>query len=315
MMKTHLSKLVGGMVAILLSVSGAVLAQQPVLPLYPGVAPGSENAQQKEWEVISPTDKQKRIRNVTRPTLTAFLPERANANGTAIVIAPGGGFMHLAWEKEGTDVAKWLRERGVAAFVLKYRLLDTGATEETYQKRAAELARAAQPQPSQGNSTAPIVENTERQKLVAQAVADGRQAIKLVRQRAAEWGIAPDRIGLMGFSAGGILTMGVVMQHDAESCPNFAAPIYGGSTNGLPVAADAPALFIAVADDDRMFSASSAKLYLEWKAAGRAAELHIYAKGGHVFGMTKRGLPVDSWVDRFGDWLQAQGLLKPLGSK
>jgi acetyl esterase/lipase len=302
-MTTNLSKIPCGIAAILLSLSAAVLAQQPVIPLYPGVAPGSENARQKEWEVISPTDKQPRIRNVTRPTLTAFLPDRAHANGTAIIIAPGGGFMHLAWEKEGTDVAKWLRERGVAAFVLKYRLLDTGPTEETYQARAAELTRTA------------TGENTERQKIVAQAVADGRQAIQLVRQRAAEWAIAPDRIGLMGFSAGGILTMGVVMQHDAESRPNFAAPIYGGSTNGLPVPADAPALFIAVADDDRTFSASSAKLYLDWKAAGRAAEVHIYAKGGHGFGITRRGLPVDSWIDRFGDWLQAQGWLKPHGSK
>lgn len=297
MLKTNLSKTVCGLVTFLLSLSGAALAQQPVLPLYPGAAPGSENAQQKEWEVISPADKQKRIRNVTRPTLTAFLPERATANGTAIIIAPGGGFMHLAWEKEGADVARWLRERGVAAFVLKYRLLDTGPTEETYQKRAASI------------------ENPERQKIVAQAIADGRQAIKLVRQRAAEWSITPDRIGLIGFSAGGILTMGVVMQHDAESRPNFAAPIYGGSTDGRPVASDAPALFIAVADDDRAFSASSAKLYLDWKAAGRTAELHIYSKGGHGFGMTKRGLPVDSWIDRFGDWLQAQDLLKPPGSK
>ena len=119
----------------------------------------------------------------------------------------------------------------------------------------------------------------------------------------------------MGFSAGGILTMGVVMQHDADSRPDFAAPIYGGSTNGLPVAADAPNLFIAVADDDRAFSASSAKLYLEWKAAGRAAELHIYSKGGHGFGLTRRGWPVDSWIDRFGDWLQTQGLLTLAGSK
>ena len=277
--------------------TGGVLAQQPVIPSYSGVAPGSENASQKERDVISPTDQQKRIRNVTQPTLTAFLPDPAKANGTAIIIAPGGGFMHLAIEKEGNDVARWLQQRGVAAFVLKYRLIDTGATEEEYQKRAAELARGA-------------ATNADRQKIVAQAVADGRQAINIVRHRATEWGIAPDRIGLMGFSAGGILTMGVVMQHDAESRPNFAAPIYGGNTNGLPVAADAPPLFIAVADDDQMFSASSAKLYLEWKAAKRPAELHIYAKGGHGFGMSKRGLPVDNWIDRFGDWLQTQGWLK-----
>jgi acetyl esterase/lipase len=300
-MKTNLSVTICGLAALLLSFSSLVFAQQPVIPLYTGVAPGSEDARQKEWEVVSPTDKQKRIRNVTTPTLTVFLPDRARANGTAIIIAPGGGFMHLAWEKEGIDVAKWLRERGVAAFVLKYRLLDTGPTEDSYQKRSAELARGG-------------AENTDRQKAVEQASADGRQAIKLVRARAREWGIEPDRIGLMGFSAGGILTMGVVMRHDAESRPNFAAPIYGGSANGELIPADAPPLFIAVADDDRAFSASSAKLYLDWKAAGRAAELHIYSKGGHGFGMSRRGLPVDSWIDRFGDWLQAQGLLKAQGA-
>lgn len=303
MKKTKLNMAGCGIAALLLSISSPVLAQQPVIPLYPGVAPGSENAKQKEREVISPTDNQPRIRNVTQPTLTAFLPERGKANGTAIVIAPGGGFVHLAIEKEGYEVARWLQARGVAAFVLKYRLINTGATEEEYQKRSAELARATPSQP-----------NLDRQNAIAQAVADGRQAIKLVRQRAAEWGIAPDRIGLMGFSAGGILTMSVVMKHDAESRPNFAAPIYGGSTEGQAVPADAPPLFIAVADDDRAFSASSAKLYLEWKAAARPAELHIYSQGGHGFGMSKRGLPVDGWIDRFGDWLRQQGLLKPSNS-
>ncbi|MEK7831522.1 MAG: alpha/beta hydrolase [Acidobacteriota bacterium] len=312
-MKTSLSNTVCGIAVLVLSISGAVMAQQPVIPLYPGVAPGSEEAKQREVSFVNP-DKQTRIRNVTQPTLTAFLPERGKANGTAIIIAPGGGFMHLAIEKEGNDVARWLQARGVAAFVLKYRLMNTG-TEEEYQKRAAALARPPQPQPGTATVTTAPTENPERRKVIAQCIADGRQAVKLVRQRAAEWGIAPDRIGLMGFSAGGILTMGVVMEHDAGSRPNFAAPIYGGSTNALPVAADAPPLFIAVADDDQTFSASSAKLYLEWKAAKRPAELHIYSKGGHGFGLTNRGWPVDSWVDRFGDWLQTQGLLKAPGSK
>lgn len=305
-MKTNLSKSGYGIAVLLLSLTSAVWAQQPVIPLYPGVAPGSENARQKEATFVNP-DNQTRIRNVTQPTLTAYLPERGKASGTAIVIAPGGGFVHLAIEKEGIDVARWLQARGVAAFVLKYRLMDTG-TEEEYQKRAATVARPTQP--IQPTATPARTENPERQKVIAQCIADGRQAIKLVRQRAAEWGIAPDRIGLMGFSAGGILTMGVVMQHDADSRPNFAAPIYGGNTGDLPVAADAPPLFIAVADDDQMFSGSSAKLYLEWKAAKRPAELHIYSKGGHGFGLTTRGWPVDSWIDRYGDWLKTQGLMK-----
>lgn len=303
---------------LLLCLVGVIHAQQPVIPLYPGVAPGSENDQQKEISFVNP-DKQTRIRNVTKPTLTAFLPERGNANGTAIIIAPGGGFMHLAIEKEGNDLARWLQARGVAAFVLKYRLMDSG-TEEEYRERAAAMNRATAAQPA-GRPAAPATPasppapNPARQKAVELAVADGQQAVRLVRERAAEWGIAPDRIGLMGFSAGGMLTMGVVMKNDPASRPNFAAPIYGGNTNGLPVAADAPPLFIAVASDDPVASVSSAKLYLEWKAAGRNAELHIYAQGGHGFGLTKRGLPVDSWVDRFGDWLNTQGLLKLTAAK
>ena len=298
---------------VLLCMAAVGRAQQPVIPLYPGVAPGSENAQQKEVTFVN-ADKQPRIRNVTRPTLTAFLPERSQANGTAIIIAPGGGFMHLAIEKEGYDLARWLQARGVAAFVLKYRLIDSG-TEEEYRERAAAMNRATAVQPA-GQPAAPAAPatppaaNPARQQAVDFAVADGQQAVRLVRQRAAEWGIAPDRIGLMGFSAGGMLTMGVVMKNDAASRPNFAAPIYGGNTNNQTVVANAPPLFIAVASDDPIASVSSAQLYLAWKAAGRNAELHIYSQGGHGFGMTKRGLPVDSWVERFGEWLQIQGLLK-----
>ncbi|MBP6823515.1 MAG: alpha/beta hydrolase [Acidobacteria bacterium] len=307
-MRTNLSILVFVIVVLFLSLGNTVWAQQPVIPLYAGVAPGSENDTQKEVTFVNP-DKQPRIRNVTQPTLTAFLPDKTKANGTAIIIAPGGGFVHLAIEKEGYAVARWLQSRGVAAFVLKYRLMNTG-TEEEYQKRAMALSRPPRSQPGTATVTTAPTENPERQKAIALCMADGRQAIKLVRQRAAEWGIASDRIGLMGFSAGGILTMGVVMQHETASRPNFAAPIYGGSTNGLPVTVDAPPLFIAVADDDQMFSGSSAKLYLEWKAAKRPAELHIYSKGGHGFGLTDRGWPVDSWIDRFGDWLKTQGLMK-----
>lgn len=297
--------------ALLVCLTAAAFAQQPIIPLYAGVAPGSENAKQKESQFPG-TDQKPRIRNVTQPTLTAFVPERGKANGTAIIIAPGGGFIHLALDKEGYDLARWLQTRGVAAFVLKYRLADSG-TEEEYQKRAAAMARATQP-----NAPAPVTPaapNPERQKAVEFAIADGQQAIKLVRQRAAEWNIAPDRIGLMGFSAGGMLTMGVVMKNDVASKPNFAAPIYGGGTNGQPVAADAPPLFIAGAHDDPIASTNSARLYIEWKTAGRSAELHIYSQGGHGFGMTKRGLPVDGWVDRFGEWLQQGGWLTPSAGK
>ena len=311
-MKIKTNQLVFAPAILLISLAASTFAQQPVIPLYPGVAPGSENAKQKEVSFVN-ADKQTRIRNVTQPTLTAYLPERGKANGTAIIIAPGGGFTHLAVEKEGSDMARWLQARGVAAFVLKYRLMDSG-TEEEYRARAALMARATQPNstatPTQPNSAPAPPNNSARQQAIEFAIADGAQAVKLVRQRASEWEIATDRIGLMGFSAGGMLTMGVVMKNDPASRPNFAAPIYGGATNGQTVAADAAPLFIAVASDDPIASVSSAKLYLDWKTAGRSAELHIYSQGGHGFGMTRRGLPVDGWVERFGEWLQIQNLLK-----
>jgi acetyl esterase/lipase len=283
------------------------MAQETVIPIWPGVAPGSESWTQTEVEYLT-GGRQKMVRNVVKPTLTAYLPEKSRATRTAVIICPGGGFHFLSWQSEGTAVAEWLKERGVAAFVLKYRLIDTGATEEEYQRRTARLLRGAA-----SGVVYSETEEQERRAIPALAIADGRQAVKVVRQRAAEWDVAPDRIVLLGFSAGGAVTMGVVMQHDGDSRPNYAAPIYGGGTGGAPVPADAPPLFILVANDDKGAAAGSARLYTEWKAADKPAELHIYSKGGHGFGMNKRGLPVDGWIDRFGEWLGVEGLLKPPG--
>lgn len=280
-------------------------AQQTVIPVWPGVAPGSESWKQQEVTYLN--GKQKMVRNVVTPTLTAYLPERAKANGTAVVVCPGGGFHFLSWDSEGTEVAKWLQARGVAAFVLKYRLIDTGATEPEFQRHLDILFGRKSADGKEVVQTP--AEEAERKAIPALASADGSQALKLVRQRAAEWGITSNRIGILGFSAGGAVTMGVVMKHDAESLPNFAAPIYGGGTGGAPIPADAPPLFILVANDDVGASIGSARLYSEWKTAGKSAELHIYSKGGHGFGMNQRGLPVDTWIERFGDWLRVQGLL------
>ena len=280
------------------------LSQQPVFPIWSGVAPGSENWTQKEVEYLD-ASKKKMVRNVVRPTLTAYLPEGSKATGTAVIVCPGGGFRFHSWQSEGTEVAEWLRDHGVAAFVLKYRLMDTGATEAEFQKSLAELFRSI------SEKDAKLIEKVERMEIVQLAAADGRQAVKVVRQRASEWGIAPDRIGILGFSAGGMVTMGVVMHSDSESRPNFAAPIYGGSTGGAAVPKEAPPLFILCADDDELMAVGSANLYTAWKASKKSAELHIYSKGGHGFGMNRRGLPVDYWIERFGDWLGTQGLLKP----
>ena len=131
----------------------------------------------------------------------------------------------------------------------------------------------------------------------------------MVRERATEWGIALDRIGIIGFSAGSTVTVSVALEHDAGSRPDFAGAIYGAGRQDVPVPADAPPLFILCADDDLMASPESVRLYSDWKAAGHPVELHIYSKGGHGFGMNKQGLPSDTWIDRFGDWLRVQGLL------
>jgi len=280
------------------------LAQEQVIPVWPGVAPGSENWTQKEEVVHLPplAAGGPLVRNVVRPTLTVFLPNPPVPKGTGIIVCPGGGFHFLSWDSEGTEAAKWLSAHGVAAFVLKYRLVDTGPTQDDFRKALAALMAP----PSKGGLPESMT------KVLPLAVADGRQAMKVVRQHASQWSLDPDRIGIMGFSAGGMVTMGVLMNHDADSRPNFAAPIYGaGITPGEATPADSTPLFILCATNDPIAAAGSIDTYSRWKAAGYPVELHMYAKGGHGFGMNRQGLPSDHWIERFGDWLEEEGLLKP----
>ena len=288
----------------LLVLTWTCLAQPKVIPVWPDVPPGSENWTQQEETFTSPLFGTA-VRNITKPALTAYFPPPGTANGTAIIICPGGGFQFLSWASEGTQVAEWLNAHGVAAFVLKYRLENTGPTQQDFQKAVSTFFAALM----QHNAE----KMTALEKTAELASDDGRQAVKVVRQHAGEWGIAPDRIGIMGFSAGGRVTMGVAMVHDVDSRPAFTAPIYGpGLLTGVPVPADAAPMFILCASDDPLLPATdSSKLYTAWKEAGHSAEVHIYSKGGHGFGMKKQGLPADHWIDRFGDWLEVQGLLKP----
>ena len=287
------------------AVSMAAQAQQQVIPVWPGAAPGSENWTQKEETTTFPGHPTggSLVRNVTHPTLTVFLPDPSTASGTGVVVCPGGGFHFLSWNSEGTEVAKWLSAHGIAAFVLKYRLVDTGPTEEDFQKSVAAMFSSIG---KGGGLSEPM------RQVRPLAIADGREAVKVVRQHASEWGIDPNRIGLMGFSAGGVVTMGVVLEHDASSRPDFAAPIYGaGIAEGETTPTDAMPLFILCASDDPIAAAGSVATYSKWKAAGHSVELHVYAKGGHGFGMNQQGLPSDHWIERFDDWLKEEGLLGP----
>lgn len=266
-----------------------------VIELWPEGAPGSQGWGQLEQEaVLPPPANLKVVRNVTQPTLTAFLPEASRANGTTVIVCPGGAWHFLAVEHEGTAVADWLNQQGITAFMLKYRLLRTG------ENFLAELGENLQDRGKMQRLMGPL-----RPMLLA----DGQQAVRMVRQRAAEWGLKPERIGMMGFSAGAHVTANVAFQYEADCRPDFAAPIYSAPVEDMPVPADAPPLFLLCAADDEMASASSLDLYSKWKAAGRPVELHIYAQGGHGFGMNRQGLPSDSWIERFTDWLRSQGYL------
>lgn len=278
-------------------VATAALAQD-VIPLYPGVAPGSVEESYPEKQYFSKSWKTEVVSNVTKPTLTVYKPAAGTANGTAIVICPGGGFMALSITSEGTDVANWLASRGVTAIILKYRLAHTGddATEEFSQLFADK----------------PKLHDTI-DKVVPLSIADGLAAVIYVRKHASDWSVSPDRVGIIGFSAGGTVAAGVGLHYSPEGRPTFLAPIYAAASmfKDAPVPADAPPMFLAAASDDNLgLAPDTIGLYDQWEGAHKSTELHMYAKGGHGFGMRKQGLPSDEWIDRFGDWLQWQGWLK-----
>jgi acetyl esterase/lipase len=282
--------------------SDVAAAGRKVIPIWPGVAPGSEGWTQKEVEFRG-LDGKRMVRNVTTPTLTAFLPDPATETGAAVVVCPGGGFRFLSWDGEGTEVAEWLRKRGVAAFVLKYRTKETAASQQEYAKEMVAFMGTLIRFKDRGSPDGWKALAADMREDGAAGIADGRQAVKFVRQHAAEWGIKPDRIGILGFSAGGIITTAVAMGDDAASRPNFAASIYAPFFGDAQVPRNAPPLFIVCAAEDTIAEAGCVRLYSAWRDAGRPAELHIYEKGGHGFGMTAKGLPVDRWVERLADWL------------
>ncbi len=271
---------------------------QKVINLYNGAAPGSEKWSWHEQENVKNMFQTPVVYNVVQPNLTAFIPDPAIANGTAVIICPGGAFHTLSIESEGNEVAKWLNKKGVAAFVLRYRLVHS-VTDDPVKELIPKMADFKKL-------------DQENDSVVAMAIADGKKAIEYVRQNAAAYGINPHRIGIMGFSAGGTVTMGVGFTYTPSNRPDFLAPLYLYKTAlGNPdVPADAPPVFICAASDDQLGLAKhSTSLYNQWLDAGKSAELHMYLKGGHGFGMRKNNIPTDTWIERFGDWLSLQGLL------
>lgn len=281
--------------------SAAVLSTTPQeMRLWPGKAPGSENWTQQEEE--SNVDGEQRVFNVVDPTLTAFFPPAGSANGTSLIVCPGGSPESLSIGSEGVKVARFLNSLGIAAFVLRHRLAktDTGFFS------------------SERNVQMPGSDQLAMEKMTPLITADGQKAVRIVRDHAAQWGLDPHRIGVLGFSSGGYLALSLAVRHDADSMPDFAAPIYAAPSDAVPAALlnakpDPIPMFLACADDDP--AADCIRAYNLWHSAGVPVELHVFVRGGHGFGLKKQDLPSDAWPELFVHWLQAQGYLSPSAAK
>jgi acetyl esterase/lipase len=266
-------------------------------------APGAAAPSTPETWTMSNADNVPVVQNVSTPTLTPFLPAKGKATGAAVIIAPGGGFVLLAMDHEGWAVAKWLQSQGVAAFVLKYRVLPTGPKAAGLDKANAEFAAAG--------PAGRLRRIGDGAKI---AVEDAQEAMRVVRARSAEWGVDPDRIGVMGFSAGAITTLGLVLADDPATRPAFVAPIYGGlgaPLTGGSIPQNPPPMWVSQAADDPLFGKTDFALIPAWQAKGGAVELHLYEKGGHGYGYPGRpGTSTLQWPADFLAWMRARNLLR-----
>ncbi|WP_243846818.1 alpha/beta hydrolase [Sphingomonas japonica] len=271
----------------------AIPAQQDAIPLATGPLPGATAPEAWHSQYGSVF-----ARNVTTATLTPFLPDAAKATGAAVIVAPGGGFRSLSMENEGWDVARALAARGVAAFVLKYRLNQTPQDLTAFATSMREMVSRGPPRRS--DPRAAFGE-------LAPQIADARAAFALVRSRAGEWRVDRDRIGMVGFSAGAMLTMATALAGE-DAKPAFIGNVYGPLAP-VTVPADAPPLFVALAADDPLFGNSGYGLIESWTKAKRPVEFHLYEQGGHGFGMYPKETTSTGWFDAFARWLAMHGYM------
>lgn len=270
------------------------------IPLYPGAAPGSENWDWAERSVTTATGLPM-AQDVVRPVLLHYPAERDKAVGTAMIVAPGGGFQTLMMSYEGVDIARRLNAMGVDAFVLKYRLRYTGPGAPRNPAGGA----AASTERSRRYTMTGAYKAQAGQDLISLAVDDGRQAVRLVRERAREFGVRPDRVGMMGFSAGGLVTSEALFG-PAATRPDFAAVIYGvGEIRETPH--PAPPLFLAVAADDTLAIDRTVELFTAYRKGKGSVELHVFQMGAH--GFVNKGGGADHFMDRLEEWLAANKLL------
>jgi acetyl esterase/lipase len=295
----------------LLATASDVVAQTPEeIRLWPGKAPGSENWTVPEAATTSASG-DRTISNVSDPSVTVFLPVPASASGTAVVVAPGGALRVLGWDNEGVKVARWLNSKGIAALVLKYRTLQTipgGGRGRGAPPASAATGPRKELEIRNGNAN-PEPEDPGLRQVLQMGIADAQQALRLARRNAAAWRLDPARVGIMGFSAGGGIAVGTALAAErSEASPDFLVSVYGPSLQDVNVPAHAPPLFIAVGATHFNVTNGCLALFAAWKAAGKPAEIHVYDQVSAGFGMTTRGLPVDSWSDRLLEWLVARKL-------
>lgn len=272
-----------------------------VVELWPGKPPGAIAASQEETDLTKPTDgliagkRLIRLGHVAKPTLTVYRPAKEKANGVCVVVCPGGAYNILAMDLEGTEVCEWLNGLGITAVLLKYRV----------------------PRPKTGAYYLP-------------ALMDAQRAMSVVRSRAKEWGIDPNKIGILGFSAGGHLAATTATNHDRRayervdakdeaSCrPDFAVLVYPAYLTDaskeklateVRVTKETPPVFLVHAGDDPVPVENSAQLYLALKKVGVPAEVHLYPRGGHGYGLRRTERPVTAWPARCEEWLRDRGLL------
>jgi acetyl esterase/lipase len=272
-------------------------AQPNAISLYAGAAPGSEGAKQNE--VWTKMFGEKWIRNVTHPTITPFLPKKGKATGAAVLVIPGGGYKFVSISNEGWPIAKWLADRGVAAFVLKYRVDETPDSETEFGKQMAVIF--SEPPSKDGPSS-------ESQKSIDLARSDAQAALRMIRNNSGKWSVDVKRVGLLGFSAGAMTTMATALADAPDARPDFIAPIYGFMTPVTPPSKPQP-MFVALASDDALFGKQGFGLVESWAKAGGSTELHFYEGGGHGFGSHKKNTTSDLWFDQYMAWMQVKGFL------
>ncbi len=264
----------------------------PAIPLYQSASPKTPKTNYEEETVDLGGQT---LFNVTDPTITPVLPSKAVANGTAVIIAPGGGYYILSIEEEGMREARWLADRGFTVFVLKYR------TRPVDPKALATVVP-----PFLGKVATP---GSDVYKLVdfEPAVADGAMALRTVRDQAGHWGINPKRVVFMGFSAGAFTTLRLATSKNTAERPDYVVPVYP-SLDSIAVPKDAPPMYGVIALDDKLFGNRGFGLLTAWQASGRPFEFHLHERGGHAFGMGTPGTTTMNWMDGLYSWLKMKGL-------